>query len=247
MAQHQRFATNGPIDIGVGIEVANRQRLAAQCLDRRLHAQRRPGIAFTISHLGQDVLQDEFGQILVRAATRLAQRKQHRQQNIPGMRHAVGQDAVSIERHFGFGEQLADFLLRGAFCRMLLVKLQQLCHIVVARINLRLEEEHRIGDHLGLASGQQIGHFGQPVTRPGPAPEIGDRGVVNRHHGHAIQRRPARRLHAHIVSLAFQAADQIAAPGCEHRNADHHAKKPISLQNPVLRIFPPAAASVISH
>ena len=175
VTQHQRFRPDGAIDIGIGRQMSERNRPIADRLDRHLRHQRRPDLTF--GHFGQSIFCHELGQHLVRPTAGFTQRKQHRQQDIASATDALGQNTVRIQGMLGLLEHIAhllDFRHDGRPHRQLTVQFKQTRYVGISRIDLGLEKKHGIGDQLGLTLSQQVGHLGQPVARPRPAPEIGN-------------------------------------------------------------------------
>ena len=224
------------------------QRLPTQALDRHLHREGWPDIAGLIVDLRQTVLYDELGQRLVQPAFRLPQHKQHGQQDITRPGHTVRKDTVCIQGQLRFLEHRADLfdLWRGRLrLGRLPVKIKQTRDVGITGVDLRLKEEDCVGNHLGLARGQHVGHFGVTVAWPRPATQIGNRHVVNRNYRHPVERRSARRLNAKIVGFALEASNQIAVARKKHYNGHEQPEKPVSLpESRLAHRQPPHAACI---
>ncbi len=225
VAQHQRLGADAAVDVGIGVEMTQAGGHGAYRIDRHLDrrsGQRRPLVAALRRHR---IARHERGQGPVRPAERLLDAKQHRQLHVARLRVAFGELAIGIELPLRLAKQRHH--LRGS--RLAARRdLQQLGDVDVARVDLRLAEEHGIADDLGFGAGQQVGHARVHLARPGPAADVVDAGVVDRDHRYALGRFLRGRLHADVVGLALQAWDEIAETAEEkHGDDDYRAEKPV--------------------
>ena len=232
--QHQGLGANRAVDVRIGVQVAERSGGPADLVDRELHAHRRQRQRARAGfHLRAHVPLHEVGQRAVGLAERLAQREQHRKQHVAGPRRAGGELAVGVQVLLGLLEQRDQrrqrVVFRGSRWRRLLRHFEQLGDVAVSGIDLRLAEKHRVADHLGFCARQQIDHLGVHFARPRPTADVGDAGAVDRDHRDPVRGRARGRLHPHVVSLALQALQQIAAAREQHQHDDDQTEKPVPL------------------
>ena len=239
VAQDQRLGTDAAIDISIRIEVTDRRSAAAQHLDRHLDRSTRQHLATGFAHLRQAVAHDVFRQGFVGTPFRITKRKQHRQHDAPRTLHALGQHAIGIQLRLGLFQHCPHLLQLGwrrldAGNKQFPVQFAEPGHIGITGIDLRLEEQRRVGDDLGLGARQQVGHLCVQVARPRPAAEIGDGGIVDRNDGDAGQRLAGRGAHTPVVGLALEALHEVAAGEHEHDRRNDQPEKPVRLPEPGL-------------
>src|SRR4029079_275251 len=98
------------------------------------------------------------------------------------------------------------------------------------RILLRLEVEDGVADDLRLRGHQLVDELRLHVARPGPAPDVLDRGIVDRDDGDLVARRLRGHLHAEVVCPALDVRDDPRHHRDEEeRNGDGKAQEPIGL------------------
>ena len=235
----QWFGPHTAVNIQKAVQMAKRDRLATQNLDRDLRLGRRQRETRTVLDLLQPVSGDEFGQRLVGPTARLAKLEQQRQQDVPRLAIALRQFSIGVEGKLGLhqhGNDLFGFRAgRRPVGPALIDDIDQPGDVGVTGVQLRLGEEYRIGDHLRLAQRQLIGEPGMQFARPRPAAQIGNTLVVDGNHRHFVGRCAGRHANADVVGLAFQALEQVAIGQYQYHRAGHQPEEPVA--PPELRPF----------
>ena len=106
VTQHQRLGTGAAVDVGRGVEVAERGGRLADDLDRVVDLARgQHAVVCAFADLGQIVLRHVLGQRLVGPSARLAEFEQRHRHHVARAREAFRKPAVGIERLLGLLQQ----------------------------------------------------------------------------------------------------------------------------------------------
>jgi hypothetical protein len=145
---------------------------------------------------------------------------------------ARGEAPVGVERALRLAEDLADrrerrpLLDRGRVGHRPLVLGGEPVDVDEAGVELRLGEEDEVADRL-RPPGEEVGDLRVHVARPRPAADVLQARLVDRDHRDAVRRRAIGRAHAHVVSLALEALEEIGAGEEEEDDRDREAEKPV--------------------
>ena len=169
---------------------------------------------------------------LVRVALGLAQGKNRRNQHISSVFHAGREDRIGIQREFGFLDDLDQRRIAyGLVTGCIRCRSQQAFHRTDERepaVDLRLDEEYRMDNGLGLGGRKLVDQLGMDVTRPWPATDIGNTLVIDRNDCHAIRWLARGAGACKIVEPALHRPDQVGH-GAEQHHRHHygHTGKPV--------------------
>ena len=186
VTQHQWLDTRAAVDIGCGIEMAKCGGSLAQNFDRIVDfARGHDRVSRAFADLGQAVLRCILRQRFVWLSKRRTELEQHHRHHVARARETFGQPAVGIEcllcllqqpeelRKFagrGYSHRLdrpgrrrrVDRRGRGrGGARTRANQIEQFGDVDVARVGLRLGEQHGVRDDLRLRRRQAIGQFCQ--------------------------------------------------------------------------------------
>jgi len=220
------------------------QRNGHQGIERR---DRRSGVRPTL-HLQQIVFQHVIGQGRIRLALRLAQFEIQSQQHVLYPAHALCQLLVIVQMLQRFLYQTLQLLpLFGMRLRQigLFQHGGDVQDVIEPGVDLRLEEQRGMPDHLGFACCQHIQQLGLDFARPRPAAEVGDAGIIDGDDGDPVAGLARRSHHAPVIRLAFQTLDQIGM-GREQEYKHHRERgEPVSFPECVFSHVCPERSSII--
>jgi hypothetical protein len=220
-------------------------------LDRVVRAPRgHHRIVQVPADLGQAVLYDIVGKRAVGFTLRHAGLEQHHGHDVARAGEAVGELAVGVQRLLRFLEQSLELRklraaggLRhvrgpgpgsgsglGRRCGALFDQVEELGDVDVARVDLRLGEEHGVTDDFRLRFGQLVGHLREHLARPRPAADVAEALVVDGDDRDLVGGRARSCCDAQVVGFALQARYKVAQPVEQGDYDDHrHAQEPVRL------------------